>query len=243
MLMLISAMSWPEPHNSASLATTWPGDGRKSGRTRPAHVLASQRRPSTANTAAAMPRNSAAPMRPPRVKRRAKLPALLGRRIHEPRIDGARKIDILLQDAGGAGRLVDFRNDLGSEIAGKFRLVLGERIIDDAVEGGGELFGLGANGLRNDGAAARGILAIISKGCIPDLQKSDDLARLLLEEFLAHHEDVGDEPRILARAVDHLDLRILLHRKGEIGLIGDGDRHLAGDQGRARVRCRHWHLL
>src|SRR5262245_54744736 len=137
MLMPISARSWPEAHNSASRARTWPGEGKNSGRTRPSAVLTYQRMPRTAKTAAAMPRNSVVLMRSPSVKRRER-PVLLGRGIHEPGIDGARQIDVLLQDAGGARRLVHFRNDLAGEVR-HLGLVLGQRIIDDAVESRGEL--------------------------------------------------------------------------------------------------------
>src|SRR5687768_4754412 len=102
MLMPISARSWPDAHSSASRASTWPGDGRKSGRITPAEVVANHKTPRTAKTAAAMPRKSTALMRAPGLDRRPKALALHGRGIHEPGIEDARKSDSLLRGAGGA---------------------------------------------------------------------------------------------------------------------------------------------
>ena len=91
------------------------------------------------------------------------------------------------------------------KLPAKFSLVLRQRIIDDTIKGGGQFFRLGADCFRNDGAAASRILAIVGKRQVPSLEQCHDLARLLFQEFLAHHEHVGDEARIFTGAVDHLD--------------------------------------
>ena len=153
------------------------------------------------------------------------------------------RVDILLQDAGGARRGMDFRNDLRGKVSAKLGLVFGQRIIDDAVEGSGQFLGLGADGFRDDGAAACRVLAIVGKRQVPGLEQCHDLARLFFQEFLAHHEDVGDQAGIFAGAVDHLDLGIFVHGKRQVGFIGDGDGNLAADQRRPGVGGGHRHLL
>src|SRR5918995_366261 len=135
MLIDISAVSCPVRHSSARRLMTCPGEGRNSGRTRPAAVEAYQRAASTANTSAATPRNWAAAMRPPSMKSRRRATGLLRCRIHETAVDSRRQIDFLLQDAGGACRGMHFWYDLAREIAAKLGLVLRHRIIDDAFEG------------------------------------------------------------------------------------------------------------
>src|SRR5438552_18541675 len=102
---------------------------------------------SPANTRAAMPRYSPALMRPPRVKSRE--PRLFRRGIDEAWIDRLAQVDISLQDAGLARGGMDVGDHLLGEIAAELFLVLGQRIIDDAIEGGGQLLRLGADRFRN----------------------------------------------------------------------------------------------
>src|SRR5690606_6085912 len=127
----MSAVSWPLWRSVSSRASTCPGEGRNSGRMRPPAVTAYQATPSAAKTRAATARNSVPEMRPPRAKSRRALPGLLGRGIHEPAVDGARQIDILLENAGVLRGGLDFRDHLLGEIAGEFGLVLFDRIVDD----------------------------------------------------------------------------------------------------------------
>src|SRR5215218_5938921 len=140
MLIETSPVSWPLRHSSARRLMTCPGEGRNSGRTRPAAVAAYQRTASTANTRAATPRNWAAAMRPPSMKSRRRATGLLRCRIHETAVDRRRQIDVLLQDAGRACRGMHFGYDLAREIAAKLGLVLRHRIIDDAFKGRRQFF-------------------------------------------------------------------------------------------------------
>src|SRR6188472_1946451 len=198
MLMPASAASWPLRQSSSRRLNTCPGEGRKSGRIMPVAVKPYQAMPSAANTAVEIARYSSAVMRPPSLNRRRGRCLLSARRIHEATVDRLCQVDILLQDLSLARCRVHFRNDLLGEAAAELVLVLGERVVDDTLEGGGELFRLGADRPGNDRPAAGHVLAIVGERHVPCLEQGHDLSRLVREEFLAHHEDVGDEARVLA---------------------------------------------
>src|SRR5262245_22593930 len=182
MLIPASAASCPVLHSSPSRPITWPGEGRKSGRIMPLAVKPYQAMPSVANTAVAIARYSAAVIRPPSVNRRRARCLLLGCRIHKATVDRLCEVDILLQDIGFARCGVDLGDHLLCEAAVELALVLGERVVNDTVESGGQLLRLCSHCLGNDCPSAGSVLAIVGERQVPGFEQGYDLARLVLEK-------------------------------------------------------------
>src|SRR3954464_11551931 len=159
MLMPVSAASWPDAHSSDNRPITWAGEGRNSGKTRPAAVTAHQTSAIAAKTEAAIAMYRLAEIRPPSAKRRRARSTRGG--IHEAGIDGRAQIDVLGEDARLAGGGVHLGDHLVREVTAELRLVLGERIEDAALESRRELFRLGADRLGDDRAPTRRVGAVI----------------------------------------------------------------------------------